>query len=179
MKEFDVVIIGAGLAGLQCARLLSRQGIRVLLADRKHDLTKGIHTTGIFVRKTLEDFHFPSGTLGAPVRNVTLYSPKLRAFNLESGHDEFRVGKMGELYKTWLDECVAAGVEFANGTRYVSARPTHDTVIVRLEKGGRLSRVAAKVLVGADGAVSRVARDLGLDENTEWIVGYEEILHSK
>ena len=56
MKTFDVVIIGAGLAGLQCAKLLSRQGAKILLVDRKTDLTKGVHTTGIFVRKTLEDF---------------------------------------------------------------------------------------------------------------------------
>ncbi len=55
MKTFDVVIVGAGLAGLQCARLLSRQGLRVLLIDRKASLEQSIHTTGIFVRRTLED----------------------------------------------------------------------------------------------------------------------------
>jgi flavin-dependent dehydrogenase len=38
--------------------------------------------------------------------------------------------------------------------------------------------VKTKVLVGADGANSRVARDLGLDENKEWIVGYEEVFHT-
>ena len=50
-SHFDVTIIGAGLAGLQCARDLSAKGISVLLVDRKSDLTKGVPTTGIFVRK--------------------------------------------------------------------------------------------------------------------------------
>ncbi len=68
MKSFDVVIIGAGLAGLQCAKLLSQRGAKILLVDRKSDLAKGIHTTGIFVRKTLEDFEFPPATLGKAVR---------------------------------------------------------------------------------------------------------------
>ncbi|NJM53587.1 MAG: NAD(P)-binding protein, partial [Blastocatellia bacterium] len=31
MKTFDVIIIGAGLAGLQCAKLLSRRGTKILL----------------------------------------------------------------------------------------------------------------------------------------------------
>src|SRR5829696_3345711 len=106
MKTFDVVIIGAGLAGLQCAKLLSRQGAKILLVDRKTDLTKGVHTTGIFVRKTLEDFDFPAGTLGAAVRNVTLYSPKLKTVALKSEKDEFRVGKMGVLYESLLRECL-------------------------------------------------------------------------
>lgn len=178
MKSFDVVIIGAGLAGLQCARLLSRQGAKILLVDRKIDLTKGVHTTGIFVRKTLEDFNFPAGTLGKPVRNVTLYSPKLRAINLESEKDEFRVGKMGFLYESFLRDCLDGGVEFSNGTRYVSAETPAGETIVKLEKGGKAFQIKTKVLVGADGANSRVAKDLKLDENSEWIVGYEEVFHS-
>jgi flavin-dependent dehydrogenase len=56
METYDVVIIGAGLAGLQCGKLLARQGAKNLLVDRKIDLKKGIHTTGIFVRKTFKDF---------------------------------------------------------------------------------------------------------------------------
>lgn len=207
MKSFDVVIIGAGLAGLQCAKLLSRQGAKILLVDRKNDLTRGVHTTGIFVRKTLEDFDFPAGTLGKPVRNVTLYSPKLRAINLESEKDEFRVGKMGKLYESFLQECVENGVEFECGTRYVSAQvrtvcgservnsefPDEINIsgdrlhppataggtdtIVKLEKNGKSFEVKTKVLVGADGANSRVAKSLKLDENKEWIVGYEEVFH--
>lgn len=180
MKSFDVIIIGAGLAGLQCARLLSRQGVKVLLVDRKADLTKGIHTTGIFVRKTFEDFTFPAGTLGKPVRGVMLYSPQLRAMKLKSDKDEFRVGKMGALYRSLLQDCVEAGVEFLNATRYVSAIPVNSVhgeteTIVHLERDGARFKAKAKVLVGADGAGSRVARDLGLDSNTEVIVGYEEV----
>ena len=52
-------------------------------------------------------------------------------------------------------------------------------VIVRLEKNGSAFSVAAKVLIGADGANSRVAKDLKLDENREWIVGYEEVYRSE
>jgi len=175
MKTFDVVIIGAGLAGLQCAKLLSRQGAKILLVDRKTDLTKGIHTTGIFVRKTLEDFEFPPATLGKPVRQVTLYSPKLKSINLSSEKDEFRVGKMGLLYESFLKDCLENGVEFSNGTRYVSAEMQRAETVVKLEKHGEAFEIKTKVLVGADGAVSRVAKDLRLEENEEWIVGYEEV----
>ncbi len=175
MKTFDVVIIGAGLAGLQCAKLLSRCGAKILLVDRKTDLAKGIHTTGIFVRKTLEDFHFPAGTLGKAVRCVTLYSPKLNALKLESDKDEFCVGKMGKLYESFLQECLENVVEFANGTRYISAEMKEAETIVKLEKNGEPFEIKTKVLVGADGAISRVAKDLRLEENKEWIVGFEEV----
>lgn len=175
MKTFDVVIIGSGLAGLQCAKLLSQRGAKILLVDRKNDLKKGIHTTGIFVRKTFEDFEFPPETLGKAVCNVTLYSPKLRSMNLQSKNDEFRVGKMGALYESFLQDCVANGVQFSDSTKYLRIQLTRSFTIVKLERNGEEFEVRTKVLVGADGANSKVAKDLQLDENTEFIVGVEEI----
>jgi flavin-dependent dehydrogenase len=47
-----------------------------------------------------------------------------------------------------------------------------------LERGGLTRRVSARVVIGGDGARSRVARDLGLEENREWIVGVEDVLVS-
>jgi flavin-dependent dehydrogenase len=179
MKTYDVVIIGAGLAGLQCAKLLARRGAKILLVDRKTDLSKGVHTTGIFVRRTLEDFDFPPATLGKPIRNVTLYSPKLKEIKLESEKDEFRVGKMGLIYDEFLHDAVADGVNFARATSYKGVTMSDGFTIVNLEKRGEAYQVKTKVLIGADGANSRVAKDLKLDENKEWIVGYEEVFHSQ
>lgn len=175
MKTFDVVIIGAGLAGLQCAKLLSERGIKILLVDRKSDLKKGIHTTGIFVRKTFEDFEFPANTLGKAVRHVSLYSPKLKPLNLASKNDEFRVGKMDVLYESFLQDCLSNGVQFSDSTKYVRIQLTRSFTIIKLERNGEEFEVRTKVLVGADGANSKVAKDLQLDENKEFIVGVEEI----
>ncbi|MBD0371057.1 MAG: NAD(P)/FAD-dependent oxidoreductase, partial [Pyrinomonadaceae bacterium] len=176
MKKFDVCIIGAGLGGLQCARLLGRRGVRVLLVDRKRSLHDSIHTTGIFVRRTLEDFDLPEDCLGAPVRRVVLYSPRRRPMELESPLDEFRVGRMGELYERFLDEAIEAGVEWWPGTRYIGLEAESDSsTILHLETNGLTRSVETGFIVGADGAQSRVARDLGLDSNEEWIVGVEDV----
>jgi flavin-dependent dehydrogenase len=175
MEEYDAIIIGAGLAGLQTARLLGKRGLRVLLADRKNSLDQSIHTTGIFVRRTLEDFDIPEDCLGPPVRHVTLFSPSRRAFELVSDQDEFRIGRMGRLYLRYLNQGLRAGVCWAPGTRYIEHCLENGKLVVRLRRGSQTRSVRARYLLGADGANSRVARNLRLDINREWIVGVEDV----
>jgi flavin-dependent dehydrogenase len=177
MNSYDVTIIGAGLAGLQCARLLARQGVNVLLVDRKHSLAQKIHTTGIFVRRTLVDFDIPEDCLGPPIRHVTLYSPALRSLELVSQHDEFRIGRMGQLYQRYLQQCLHAGVHWLPNTSYLGCSTSNGKLNLQLGSGPstQTRSITTRYLIGGDGARSRVARDLELDLNREWIVGVESV----
>src|ERR1043166_985715 len=176
METYDVAVVGAGLAGLQVSRLLAERGYRVLLIDRKASLDQSIHTTGIFVRRTLEDFSLPEDCLGPPVRHVRLYSPARRWLDLVSSCYEFRVGRMGRLYQRFLNRSICAGVEWMPSSQFIEYTRLTDGIIVRLQHLARSRLIRTKYLVGADGANSRVAAALGLDRNREWIVGVEEVL---
>lgn len=175
--NYDVTIIGAGLAGLQCARLLGQQGLNVLLVDRKHSLDQKIHTTGIFVRRTLVDFDLPDDCLGPGIKHVTLYSPALRPLELVSKHDEFRIGRMGPLYQRYLQQCLHSGVDWLPQASYLSHTPANGKVRLRLNSGSATHSITTRYLIAADGARSRVARALRLDVNREWLVGVESVFH--
>jgi len=169
---YDVAVVGAGLAGLYTAKLLTQRGVRVLLLDRKESLSAPIHTTGIFVRKTWEDFPLPAEQLGRPIRDVFLYSPALRRLKLTADRDEFRIGRMGWLYASMLEACCRAGVRWLPSTTLVACEKERILVARR----NRTETFAVRFVIGADGARSLVARQLGLDRNSEFLVGLEEIV---
>ncbi|CAM5596802.1 NAD(P)/FAD-dependent oxidoreductase [Streptomyces griseomycini] len=168
----DVLVVGAGLAGLHVATLLARRGHDVLLVERRATLAAAIRTTGIFVRKTLDDFPLPSEHLGPPIRRVVLYPPGMRRpVSLVSDRDEYRVGDMAPLYEAAAAVATDAGVRMALGTRYAGRRGGAFHLVGR----DGPTEVRARFVVGADGARSRVARDLGLDRNHHLLVGAEEV----
>jgi len=170
MRTVDVLVVGAGLAGLRTACLLARRGLDVLVVDRRRSLSAGIRTTGIFVRRTLDDFDLPDHLLGPGIRDVLLYPPSRRApIRLTSDRDEYRVADMAGLYAYARREAEAAGARVLLGVRYVGA----SMGVVRFVGA---EPVMARFIVGADGARSRVARDLGLDVNRRFLVG-AEIVH--
>lgn len=173
--SYDVAVIGAGLAGLECTRRLCGAGLRVLFLDRKPDISRSVHTTGIFVRRTLEDFDLPESCLGPPIRQVVLHSPARRPLTLESPHDEFRVGRMGALYDRRLVECLNLGVHWSPSTLLKGIEPDGAGSRVSISIRGRAQTVTTRYVVGADGVASATARALGLDTNRRWIVGAEDV----
>jgi flavin-dependent dehydrogenase len=173
--RYDAVVVGAGLAGLWCARELLRSGLRVALADRKSDPGEKVHTTGIFVRKTFDETALPHAFLGAPVRSVRLHGPRGAELSLRSERDEFRIGRMPELYRHLLSQAVDSGVDWLPGTAFERARPVAGGSIVSLRARGEAIELESRFVVGADGARSRVARDLGLDLNGTFLVGAEKV----
>src|SRR6266511_2858505 len=138
MHKADVAVIGAGLAGLQCARSLAARGLSVALIDRKESVADNITTTGIFVRKTWEDFPLPDEQLGPPIRDVVLYSPSRRALRLAAARGEFRIGRMAWLYLWLLEQCSRAGVEWMPSSNVVAVEPGR----VIVERRGKRETIA-------------------------------------
>jgi flavin-dependent dehydrogenase len=156
MDTVDVLVVGAGLAGLTTARLLAQAGLDVAVCERRTSLETGIRTTGIFVRRTLDDYDLPHQ--GPAVRRVLLYPPSHRdPVELVSGRDEFRVGDMEGIYATAVAEARRAGAQVDLNSSYPA----------RSRK--------ARFTIGADGARSTVAKNLGLDVNRRLITGIEEV----
>jgi len=170
VQTVDVLVVGAGLAGLHTARLLARRDLNVLVVDRRRSLSTGIRTTGIFVRRTLDGFDLPEHLLGPGVRDVLVYPPSRRApIRLTSDRDEYRVADMAGVYEHAHRAAESAGARVLLGVRYVDAS-------MGFVRFAGAEPVTARFIVGADGARSRVARDLGLDVNRRFLVG-AEIVH--
>jgi flavin-dependent dehydrogenase len=84
---------------------------------------------------------------------------------------------MGQLYQLYLQQCLLAGVHWLPQTNYLSHSAAGGKLTLRLSSASSTRSITTRYLIGGDGARSRVARDLKLELNREWIVGVESVYH--
>ena len=159
-KDYDVVIVGAGPAGLMTAKTASESGLKVLLLERKTDISKIRRTDGgvIGINEYLfgevPKFNRKTQTLVFPVNGFSLqydgpWNDHLFGFHIYSpGGKRFMIGdwkelkkdpeknskgiclSKGKLLQGILDEAKRQGTEFLPNANVTAVRTTEDRAVV-------------------------------------------------
>ena len=166
VREVDVAVVGAGFAGLVCARTLAMRGLEVVVLERKFEPGERLHTTGILVREAADALDIPV-RYTRRIHRVRLYSPSLRSMDLDGRGYYFLATDTGGLLRWLAREADRAGANVSCGKTFSGA--TERNGFLELDGLG----VRARYVIGADGARSRVARHFGLGHNQRFLVGVE------
>ncbi|MFO7538896.1 MAG: NAD(P)/FAD-dependent oxidoreductase [Chloroflexota bacterium] len=170
-SKYDIIVIGARVAGSATALLLSRLGYRVLIVDRNHPTTDTLSTHAIVRTGVLQLQRWgvlPSilarGT--PPMRQVTLGFGEQRIsfdFRTDYGVTAMVAPRRPVLDTILLETAVAAGADFRQGERMVDLdiNQAGQVTAVTLANGKGQTTLSAQFVVGADGLRSRVAALVG------------------
>src|SRR5262245_42937913 len=165
----DCTIVGASFAGLACATVLARRGLRVRVLERKLDPGERLHTTGIIVKEVVDQialFDSLPSELVRTVPGVRLYAPNMRYIDLDAPGYYFLATDTPNVIRCLAGQALAAGVELACGTSFTGATKSRG--------GYHLDGVGdTRYLIGADGPNSQVAKSLALGQNRKFLFGME------
>jgi len=164
--QCDLVVVGGGFAGLTCAQAAAVRGAQTVVLERKREVGENCHTTGILVKEVADAWDVPR-SLCRRIHGVRLYGPSLRWIDLDSPGYFFLATDTPGVMRWLADAATAAGAHLRLGASYTGG--------ARSSQGIQLSGLdlSARYLIGADGPRSRVARDLGLGVNREFLTGAE------
>jgi geranylgeranyl reductase len=171
----DVVVIGGGPAGASAAYDLARQGKRVTLLDRAGRIKP---CGGAIPPRLIEDFAIPDHLLVARISSARMVAPSDRHVDIPI--DNGFVGMVDrEVFDHWLRQrACAAGADLVTGTFDDFAREADGTISITYHQGAARGVLRARAAIGADGAVSRVARKALPDERVPCVFAYHEIVAS-
>ncbi|KAB1210328.1 FAD-dependent urate hydroxylase [Morella rubra] len=171
MEEEDVVIVGAGIAGLATAVALKRLGVRALVLEK----AEGLRTTGSALGLSPNAW-FALDALGVAHKLVTAYAPCRKGLvtdiqtgaiqevshaKFDTGGHALRVLHRKALLEALAEELPIDTIRFSSKLKSVGnqAQEGSSCAVIHMDDG---ASIKAKALIGCDGLHSVVAQWLGL-----------------
>jgi geranylgeranyl reductase family protein len=175
----DVAVVGAGPAGSRTARQLARYGLRVLLIEEHREVGIPSHCSGLISPRTwemgeVEDQELVCNRLRGAILQVE------DGTSLALGSQEVRALAIDRVAwdRALAHQAYEAGAEPVRA-RFLAAEPIRGGLRLHLQRDSHPMRADVRLLVGADGVHSRVARSLGLPRPREKVLalGVEARIH--
>ena len=180
--EWDVVVVGAGPAGSAMAALLAREGLSVVLLDKSVAVPPP-KICGEYVSPGCLPILRRLGalstlrTLARPLYGMAIHTPAGRILHTKypdagPASEEPAHGlsvTRARLDAVLLDLAVKSGAVVEAGFQASDVRRNGSSLEVRGRLRGGVARRRARLVVGADGRHSAVARQLGFVRRHPWL----------
>jgi digeranylgeranylglycerophospholipid reductase len=158
-KKEEILVVGGSAAGLCTAGYLARGGKAVRVLESRPTLEASARTL-------IVTDHF-RGQISAEARSCILNEINRFELFTDGRSAQFSLKRpdliieRSRLIRSLSQEAVEAGAELNYNTRFLGLSPNGTGLNVAVDQAGERMEYHAQSLVGADGAVSRVARAAG------------------
>lgn len=156
MKNYDVIIVGSGTAGLMLARELGRQKHKTLLLDRKKNLLEfSFNTLGSFM--DLEQFELSENVVSQKIDTAVVYSKHVKE-NIKIKANVLDKRKVHEELIASLDTDYV-DIQLGIHIKDILTKSENHFSAVTDSKGNEYT---AKIFVDASGTVGVLSKKVGL-----------------
>lgn len=169
--NYDVVVVGGGPSGSTTAKIAAQRGFKVLVLE-KGPLDREKPCGGAVTNRVVEDFKIPKKAFVRNCSGIFLCCPKNRIVVIGKGN-KIRLTMRSVFDKVLCQMALDKGVNFFENALVKGPVIKNGKVIgVRAKIDGKLSTVKARLVVGADGTPSTLARGLGLFSGDSKSLGF-------
>jgi geranylgeranyl reductase family protein len=155
-ERFDVLIVGAGPAGSFAAEKLAQRGVRVALFDGRPEGSPKACGGGV-TSKALKAWPHLLDAVGRTINELDMYSPTGKKLHLKL-EEPFAIYSRSAFDSYLRQRAADAGAKiFTERVSFRQRANVKDDWVVR---GGKGNEWSAPMLVAADGASSRIAKEL-------------------
>jgi geranylgeranyl reductase family protein len=164
MMDHDVVVVGAGPSGSMAAKYAAKNGARTLMLEEHSTIGSPVSCTGLISVKALAECELPEGgnSINKKIRGAFVYAPDNRSIPIDGRRTMAYVVERKIFDRELAKAAALEGADVEVGTVVRSVKKIPGGVSLEVVREGKVCNITSKVVIGADGVKSRVARSSGL-----------------
>lgn len=171
---YDVIVVGAGVAGCRTAELVAKRGHSVALLEEHEDVGTPVQCAGLVSHRLKSILReLPDNVYLNEVRRAKFFSPSSKSeddpsFELKTKKPVYVINRE-KLDKALFKRAKTAGAKAARLTKFTDFSTDESKIVITTNRG----KIESKLLVGADGPTSLVAKRAGFKVPANYLAGVQ------
>ena len=173
--EYDIVVAGAGPAGSIAARYAALNGANVLLIEEHASIGSPVECTGLLGTRAITECDLDpcNDFILNEISGAFVYSPSGQCLDIDGKKTKAYVVSRKALDKKLVSAAIDAGVDVSLRTKLVNIHWCNDHQELIVFHNGIKKKIKTRIVIGADGIKSKVAKVSGLGNVKEIISGVQ------
>ena len=167
----DVLVVGAGPSGSRIAWNFAKEGYKTVLIDRAEVIGEPCQCAGLITPRTFEYLGYERPIL-KEMNGARLWGPKDSFLDFQAPETKALVIDRPDLDRSIANKATEAGAELLHGHTYLGHEKIEGGIKAKIRNKDKKFDIEAKLLVGADGPLSRVAKNSGISGKREILAAF-------
>lgn len=178
MKVYDVTIVGAGPCGSHTAYLLAKAGFKVRIFEEHKQIGEPVQCTGIVTSALGKIIKLKKDFVINTVNTTRIYAPNNDFIEIKLRENIILDRKRFDVYLA--EKARKAGTRFFLNHKFLSFKKSEENTIIKIKDNkNRIKKVKTKILIGADGPLSSVAKSSGIFGQRKFFIGLQNVIKEK
>ena len=172
MEKYDVAVVGGGPIGCYVAEQLASKGRQVAVFEEHHTIGEPVHCAGLVTQRVLDMTKCPKNEIvqntiyGAIIHSpagslLTIGGEKVHALVIDRQRFDDHIAKNAQ----------KAGATILRNHTVIAAKKQRSALTLDIRHDGQVTLVHSQLLIGADGAHSRIRDSFGFPQPIEKLHG--------
>ena len=177
---YDVIVVGAGPSGLNTARRLAENGLKVLVLEKKSEIGEHVICTGIVGEDIFKRFSLSKNSILKEIRKVKVISPFMNYLNYEHPNSFAYVVDRKKFDGYLGEKAQSKGVKIELNSKVEDISINKNSVEVIAKRDEKYKeKYLSQLIIIATGVNYKLQKKLGLGFPNDFLKGIQAELNIK